>query len=95
MKWMKKQFSLVILLALVFCAGEKEPKNEMQEGLTKKELLGKKIFFDTNLSNPPGQSCAACHEPLVGWTGPIEAINKSGAVYEGAVAKRFGNRKQE
>lgn len=93
MKCMKKEFSLVIFLLLVFCAGEKETKNEVQEGLTKKELLGKKIFFDANLSNPPGQSCAACHGPLVGWTGPIEAINKSGAVYEGAVAKRFGNRK--
>ncbi len=45
MKCMKKEFSLVILLLLVFCAGEKETKNEIQEGLTKKELLGKKIFF--------------------------------------------------
>jgi len=29
----------------------------------------------------------------VGWTGPDEAINAAGAVYEGAVAGRFGNRK--
>lgn len=93
MKWMRKEFSITILLLLVFCAGEKEPRNEMQEGLTKKELLGEKIFFDANLSDPSGQSCAACHGPLVGWTGPIEAINKSGAVYEGAVASRFGNRR--
>jgi cytochrome c peroxidase len=93
MKRMRKEFSITILLLLVFCAGEKEPRNEAQEELTKKELLGKKIFFDANLSDPQGQSCAACHGPLVGWTGPIEAINKAGAVYEGAVASRFGNRK--
>ncbi len=61
--------------------------------LTKKELLGKALFFDTNLSTPKGQSCAVCHGPEVGWTGPDEHINAHGAVYEGAVKKRFGNRK--
>jgi cytochrome c peroxidase len=61
--------------------------------LTQQEQLGKFLFFDTNLSSPPGQSCAACHAPEVGWTGPDQAINLRGAVYEGAVAGRFGNRK--
>jgi len=61
--------------------------------LTSQEELGKALFFDTNLSTPSGQSCAACHAPDVGWTGPNEAINALGAVYEGAVAGRFGNRK--
>jgi cytochrome c peroxidase len=55
--------------------------------------LGKHLFFDTNLSDPPGQSCAVCHAPGVGWTGPDQAINAAGAVYEGAVPGRFGNRK--
>ena len=27
------------------------------------EELGKKLFFDENLSTPPGQSCAVCHGP--------------------------------
>ncbi|MCJ7582936.1 MAG: hypothetical protein MUP98_20665 [Candidatus Aminicenantes bacterium] len=57
------------------------------------EELGKKLFFDANLSNPPGQSCAFCHGLDVGFTGPIEDINQQGAVYEGAVKGRFGNRK--
>jgi cytochrome c peroxidase len=57
------------------------------------EELGKKLFFDTNLSTPPGQSCAACHGPDVGFTGPDSAINALGAVYQGAVRNRFGNRK--
>jgi len=64
-----------------------------QNGLTPQEELGKNLFFDTNLSTPTGQSCAVCHAPEVGWTGPDEAINAAGAVYEGAVAGRFGNRK--
>src|SRR5659263_355745 len=57
------------------------------------EQLGKNLFFDTNLSTPPGQACAACHGPEVGYTGPDPKINAHGAVYEGAVNGRFGNRK--
>jgi cytochrome c peroxidase len=64
-----------------------------QGSLTPTEELGKNLFFDTNLSTPIGQSCAVCHGPSVGWTGPDQAINAAGAVYEGAVAGRFGNRK--
>jgi cytochrome c peroxidase len=64
-----------------------------QAELTPKELLGKALFFDTTLSTPSGQSCAVCHTPEVGWTGPDSAINAHGAVYEGAVIGRFGNRK--
>ncbi len=55
--------------------------------------LGEKLFFDTSLSRPPGQSCADCHGPAVGFTGPDEKINRGGAVYEGAFHGRFGNRK--
>ncbi len=62
-------------------------------GITDKQWLGKQLFFDSNLSEPAGQECAACHGSQVGWTGPDEAINRGGAVYEGAVAGRFGNRK--
>lgn len=61
--------------------------------LTPLEELGKLLFFDTNLSTPPGQSCAACHAPEAGFTGPSSAINAHGAVYPGAIYTRFGNRK--
>ncbi|UCF95636.1 MAG: cytochrome C [Desulfobacterales bacterium] len=61
--------------------------------LTPIERLGKFIFFDKNLSINRNQSCAACHAPQVGWTGPEAALNKGGAVYEGSIAGRFGNRK--
>ena len=61
--------------------------------LSPKELLGKHLFFDANLSVPEGQSCATCHDPEVGFTGPDGEINKAGTVYEGAAKGRFGNRK--
>lgn len=61
--------------------------------LTAQEELGRSLFFDTSLSTPTGQSCATCHGPTVGYTGPLQAVNAAGAVYEGAVPGRFGNRK--
>lgn len=61
--------------------------------LTAVEQLGKNLYFDSTLSEPVGQSCATCHDPAVGWTGPKEAINQAGSVYPGAVHDRFGNRK--
>jgi cytochrome c peroxidase len=62
-------------------------------GLTSEEQLGKSIFFDTNLSINANLSCAGCHGPEVGFTGPDPTINAAGAVYEGSIAGRFGNRK--
>jgi cytochrome c peroxidase len=61
--------------------------------LTPNEQLGESIFFDNNLSINNNQSCATCHGPTVGWTGPDADINATGAVYEGSITGRFGNRK--
>ncbi|MGC4119599.1 MAG: cytochrome c peroxidase [Myxococcales bacterium] len=61
--------------------------------LTAEEELGKALFFDEALSNPAGQSCAACHAPQTGWTSPDSAINAGGAVVPGVVASKAGNRK--
>jgi cytochrome c peroxidase len=80
-------FAAVGILVLIVTA------SAAQASLTQKEELGKYLFFDTDLSDPPGQSCAACHGPEVGYTGPNQAISAGGAVYEGAVPGRFGNRK--
>jgi len=60
--------------------------------LTPLEELGKNLFFD-KISSPDNMSCADCHAPQVGFTGPIGGINVHGAVYRGAVPQRFGNRK--
>jgi cytochrome c peroxidase len=57
------------------------------------EALGKELFFDTSLSSPPGQSCATCHDPGVGWSGPDSDLNAGPGVYPGAIPTRSGNRK--
>ncbi len=72
------------LAAILFCSPA--------VGLEPVEQLGKELFFD-KISDPPSMSCAECHGPTVGWTGPIPGINLHGAVYRGAVPQRFGDRK--
>jgi cytochrome c peroxidase len=57
---------------------------------SKIELLGELIFNDTNLSEPPGLSCAKCHDPR------LQGQSRNGSVHA-AVAKGsrdgvFGNR---
>jgi cytochrome c peroxidase len=61
--------------------------------LTDLQQVGKSIFFDEHLSVNHNQSCAACHAVEAGWTGPNALINSHGAVYEGSIPGRFGNRK--
>jgi cytochrome c peroxidase len=63
--------------------------------LTPPEALGKRIFFDAGLSRHRNQSCASCHSPAAGFAGPDSAFNAGGAVYEGSVAGRFGNRRPQ
>lgn len=55
--------------------------------LNQAQLLGKKIFFDKNLSSPAGVSCAGCHAPQNGFSDPLHR-----AFSEGAVAGSFINR---
>ena len=47
--------------------------------------MGQKIFFDTGLSQPVGQSCASCHDPKKAFSDPRP-------VSPGAVQGREGNR---
>ncbi|MGZ3471378.1 MAG: cytochrome-c peroxidase, partial [Isosphaeraceae bacterium] len=61
--------------------------------LSAKQRLGRSIFLDVRLSFNRNLACASCHGSVVGWTGPDGAINAAGAVYEGSIAGRFGNRK--
>ncbi len=78
---------ILLLAALVGTVTANDPT------LTSEEQLGKSIFFDENLSIEQNQSCAACHDPDWGWTGPSSTINAQGAVYEGSISGRFGDRK--
>lgn len=80
---------LVIVGALLLGVGAAMPA----AALSPIEELGRKIFFDVGLSANGTQSCASCHAPEVGFTGPDSTANATGAVYEGALPGRFGNRK--
>jgi cytochrome c peroxidase len=61
--------------------------------LTGQQQLGKYLFFDQILSVDGNQACSTCHGPEAGWTGSDQAINRHGAIYEGSIPGRFGNRK--
>lgn len=78
----------IMTILTVFCAAMVSAAN-----LTPREQLGKIIFFDTNLSAHRNQSCATCHAPEVGWSGPDSALNSQGGVYSGSFNDRFGNRR--
>jgi cytochrome c peroxidase len=87
---MKKISTLLIYIIILFWTIASFGGNKLT--LTPEEELGKQLFFD-KLSDPDWMSCATCHAPDVGFTGPIAGINAHGAVYRGAVPQRFGNRK--
>jgi len=53
-----------------------------------KIALGKAIFFDANLSEPSGQSCASCHTPSAGFANPIREFPTSQGAVVGLFAKR-------
>ena len=59
-----------------------------ERALTQKQSLGKKLFFDENLSTPVGQSCATCHAPEACFANP----NADYPVSQGVYKDRFGNR---
>ncbi len=58
--------------------------------LTDREQLGQLLFEDTNLSEPPGQSCATCHDPGAAFTG--NDGSSIDAVARGAGAGELGSR---
>ncbi|HSV85823.1 MAG TPA: cytochrome c peroxidase [Levilinea sp.] len=78
---------LILLAAASGGAGAQDTENV---GLV---ALGKALFFDPNLSVNGTQSCAACHGPEAGFTGPDALVNATTVVYLGALEDRFGGRK--
>jgi len=84
-------FVAMIIVALF--AFTPSPASAEATQLSSVEQLGKALFFDTSLSDPPGQSCATCHAPAAGWTGESSAVNAGESVYRGAHQERSGNRK--
>ena len=85
MKMKLKLFTVPLFAFVLGTATAQEP--------TPIEELGELIFDDINLSINQNQSCATCHGEDWGTTGPDPLINALGAVYEGSIDGRFGNRK--
>ncbi|MCU7905561.1 MAG: c-type cytochrome [Candidatus Thiodiazotropha sp. (ex Epidulcina cf. delphinae)] len=88
---MKRKISLLacpMILLLGYTSGSMAGR-----GAIPIEVLGERIFEDQDLSINHNQSCASCHDAGWGGTGPDSIINGAGAVYEGSIPGRFGNRK--
>ncbi len=82
-------FSVILISALSYplsCLAEALKGNEIV--LTQEELLGQKIFSDTRLSNPVGQSCTSCHSPSAAFSDPRTSF----ATSIGSNSNRFGGR---
>jgi cytochrome c peroxidase len=90
---MTRSSHLVILAMLLTLATVQSAHAQQAAALTPIEQLGKLLYFDANLSKNSNQSCAACHDPSVGYTGAVSNINAHGAVYPGSTPTLFGNRK--
>ena len=73
-----------VFLCASLCALAAFAQNER----TDLERLGRKIYFDTSLSTPPGQSCASCHTPAAGFADPDHAL----PVSRGVIKSRTGFR---
>ncbi len=85
----KQNLAAVLLLVTAVASAETSILSiDEAKTLTLKQQLGKQIFFDTNLSSPPGQSCAGCHDSKTAFTEPDQDL----PVSKGAVAGRTGTR---
>ena len=52
------------------------------DGLSDSALIGKLIFFDKNLSEPAGVSCASCHSPMSGFADPRHTPFSEGSSHQ-------------
>ncbi len=85
----KKILTLVTLSALVLLAAVSVvTAADGATDLSPKEQLGEFLYFDENLSEPAGQSCASCHDPDFGFVDPDKGL----PVSEGVIPGLFGGR---
>jgi cytochrome c peroxidase len=80
----------IVLVILIFVALSMviAASTLAQDGLTPIEELGQFLYFDKNLSDPAGQSCASCHDPEFAFVDPDSNI----PVSEGIISGLFGGR---
>jgi cytochrome c peroxidase len=56
------------------------------------ETLGELMLFDNNMSPGRNESCAFCHMPYAGFSGPIPSVNLTMIAYPGTAHYRAGKR---
>jgi cytochrome c peroxidase len=86
-----KHVPISIVATLLICgcdAPQSGQTTDPKPELTSQERLGKLLFFDRDLSTPPGQACSDCHSPAAGFGDPNQQL----PVSRGAHPDRFGNR---
>lgn len=80
----------VAMLNPLFSMHAQTPFAVREETLSDQQLLGKKLFEDTNLSEPRGMSCASCHEPQKAFQG--NNGSRIAALAKGSRDEHFGTR---
>ena len=83
-------FSLIVFALIFSCQKKSEPfyYNSEEEfinnndGLSDSAIIGKLIFFDKNLSEPAGVSCATCHSPMSGFADPRHTAFSEGSNHQ-------------
>lgn len=82
-RWLALVLLVSLLLTLVF-VGQGLAKDKLKTA----EQLGEFLYFDEDLSEPAGQSCASCHLPEAGFVDPDSDL----PVSEGVIPGLFGGR---
>ena len=77
-----------MFLFLQFFSGCKPFNGQEADTLSPKEQLGKLLFFDERLSEPPGQSCSTCHDPQVAFADPLTSLPVSKGARHGIYGSR-------
>jgi cytochrome c peroxidase len=80
--------AIVAVLAVSPLGAGAERRRSVAAPLTAEESLGQRLFFERSLSTPPGQACAACHDPGVAFADPDTGL----PVSHGARPGLYGNR---
>ena len=78
---MKVTVMVVFLVAVLFAVANTSATAQDLE--LKKEELGQFLYFDEDLSEPSGQSCASCHDPDFGFVDPDKGLPVSEGVIPG------------
>jgi cytochrome c peroxidase len=78
----------IVLLVVAIAATTATAKPAKDKWQNQVIELGAEIYFDANLSDPDGQACADCHDPMTGFADPAQDL----PVSEGVLGDVFGGR---